>query len=130
MVKRLFKKRIEEIIAKFQGNEILKLSESANYFGLESKGVRQIRGNGVLILTKKKLYFEMWAKPKTIVEIPINSIQKIERAKSHLRKNIIQKLLKVYFVNEKGNLDSVAWMVRDLEEWIQFLENMKQISNS
>ncbi len=129
MIKRLFKKRIEKIIAKFQENEILKLSESANYFGLESKGVMQIRGNGVLILTKEKLYFEMWAKPKTNVEIPINSIQQIERGESHLGKRVFQNLLKVHFINEKGNLDSVAWMVRDLEDWIQSLEKMKQISN-
>ena len=125
MVGRLFKKRIEEIVAKFQENEILKQSESANYFGLESKGVRQIRGNGVLILTQKKLYFEMWVKPKTIVEVPVSSIQKIESVKSHLGKNKFQKLLKVSFINEKGNLDSVAWLVRGLEEWMQFLEKMK-----
>ena len=125
MVARLFKKRIEEIVAKFQENEILKQSESANYFGLESKGVRQIRGNGVLILTQKKLYFEMWVKPKTIVEVPVSSIQKIESVKSHLGKNKFQKLLKVSFINEKGNLDSVAWLVRGLEEWMQFLEKMK-----
>jgi hypothetical protein len=106
----------------------LKLSESANYFGLESKGLRQIRGNGVLILTQKKLYFEMWVKPKTIVEVPISSIQKIENVKSHLGKSKFQKLLKVSFINEKGNLDSVAWLVRDLEEWMHSLEKMKQIS--
>jgi hypothetical protein len=128
MVAKLFKNRIKEIIAKFQENEIIKVSESANYFGLESKGVKQIRGNGVLILTKEKLFFEMWVKPKTIVEIPINSIQKIESVKSHLRKRRFQKLLKVIFTNERRNLDSVAWLVRDLDDWMQFLEKMKYAS--
>ena len=124
MVAKLFKNRIKEIITKFQENEIIKVSESANYFGLESKGVKQIRGNGVLILTKEKLFFEMWVKPKTIVEIPINSIQKIESVKSHLRKSRFQKLLKVIFTNERRNLDSVAWLVRDLGDWMQFLEKI------
>jgi len=128
MVAKLFKNRIKEIITKFQENEIIKVSESANYFGLESKGVKQIRGNGVLILTKEKLFFEMWVKPKTIVEIPINSIQKIESVKSHLRKSRFQKLLKVIFTNERRNLDSVAWLVRDLGDWMQFLEKIKYAS--
>ncbi len=128
MVAKLFKNRITEIIAKFQENEIVKVSESANYFGLESKGVKQIRGNGVLILTKEKLYFEMWVKPKTIVEIPIISIQKIESVKSHLRKSRFQKLLKIIFTNEQRNSDSVAWLVRDLDDWMQFLEKMKHAS--
>lgn len=129
MVARMFKKRIKEILAKFQENEIVKVSESANYFGLESKGVKQIRGNGVLILTKEKLYFEMWVRPKTIIEIPNNSIQKIESVKSHLKKSRFQKLLKVIFTTERGNVDSVAWLVRDLDEWMRFLEKMKLASN-
>ena len=129
MVAKLFKNRIKEILAKFQESEIVKVSESANYFGLESKGVKQIRGNGVLILTKKKLYFEMWVRPKTVIEIPINSIQKIESVKSHLKKSRFKKLLKVIFTNERGNVDSVAWLVRDLDEWIRFLEKLKNTSN-
>ena len=67
----------------------------------------------------------MWVKPKTIVEVPVSSIQNIESVKSHLGKRKFQKLLKVSFINEKGNLDSVAWLVRGLEEWMQFLEKMK-----
>jgi hypothetical protein len=128
MVARLFKKRIEEIVAKFQESEIIKVSESVNYFGLESKGVMQIRGNGVLILTNKKLFFEMWVKPKTIVEIPLNSIQKIEAVKSHLGKTKFRKLLKISFINDQQNLDSVAWLVRDLEGWMWLLVKMNHSS--
>ena len=129
MVAKLFKNRIKEILAKFQENDIVKVSESANYFGLESKGVKQIRGNGVLILTKEKLYYEMWVKPKTIIEISNDSIQKIESVKSHLKKSRFQNLLKVIFTNERGNDDSVAWLVRDLEEWIRLLEKIIHASN-
>jgi hypothetical protein len=129
MVAKLFKNRIKDILAKFQESEIIKVSDSANYFGLESKGVKQIRGNGVLILTKKKLYFEMWVKPKTIIEIPINSIQKIESVKSHLKKSRFQKLLKVIFTTNRGNTDSVAWLVRDLNEWMQILDKLEHASN-
>ena len=129
MVVKLFKNRIKEILAKFQENDIVKVSESANYFGLESKGVKQIRGNGVLILTKEKLYYEMWVKPKTIIEISNDSIQKIESVKSHLKKSRFQNLLKVIFTNERGNDDSVAWLVRDLEEWIRLLEKIIHASN-
>ena len=123
---KLFKKRQEEILKKFEGQKVLGAFGSANFFGLESKGVKQIRGNGFLVLTENKLYFEMWVKPRTIIEIPIKSIKKIETVKSHLYKSRFNPLLKVIFTNDIGEIDSVAWMVgkNRLEEWRDALEKL------
>ena len=124
MVARLFKKRKEEIMKKFEGHKVLIAFGSANFFGLESKGVKQVRGNGVLVLTEEKLYFEMWVKPKTIIEIPSKSIKKIDIVKSHVHKSKLKPLLKVIFINGIGEHDSVAWMVNNLEEWRNTLEKL------
>jgi len=124
MVAKLFKKRKEEIMKKFEGKKVIGAFGSANFFGVESKGVRQVRGNGVLVLTDEKLYFEMWVKPKTIIEIPIKSITKIDIVKSHLHKSKFRPLLKVNFTNGIGEHDSIAWMVNNLEEWRNALEKL------
>ena len=124
MVAKLFKKRKEEIMKKFEGKKVIGTFGSANFFGVESKGIRQVRGNGVLVLTEEMLYFEMWVKPKTIIEIPIKSIKKIDIVKSHLHKSKFRPLLKVIYTNEIGEHDSIAWMVNNLEEWRNALEKL------
>ena len=124
MVAKLFKKRKEEIMKKFEGKIVIGALGSVNFFGVESKGVRQVRGNGVLVLTEETLYFEMWVKPKTIIEIPIESITKIDIVKSHLHKSKFRPLLKVNFTNGIGEHDSIAWMVNNLEEWRNALEKL------
>ena len=79
-----FEHRINEVMEKFKDEKVLGAFGSANFFGQESLGLGQIRGNGVLILTEKELYFEMWSPKK--LHIPINSIQRIGTPTSHLTK--------------------------------------------
>ncbi|MHA2399680.1 MAG: hypothetical protein ACXADU_12430 [Promethearchaeota archaeon] len=59
LLKKIFKKRINEIHEKFRGQTILLSDDMANFFGQESLGVWKIRGNGVLLLTKEDLFFGM-----------------------------------------------------------------------
>ncbi|MFW9952864.1 MAG: hypothetical protein ACFFKA_22310, partial [Candidatus Thorarchaeota archaeon] len=73
MLKKFFRKRINEIHQKFNDKKILLVDDISNFFGLESSGVWKIRGNGVLILTEKELFFGMW-KPKRELVILIESI--------------------------------------------------------
>ena len=82
MLKRMFKKRIKEILDKYKDNKIIIYDEMANFFGQESLGVWKIRGNGVLLLTDMALFYEMW-KPKKEISIPIKSITKVTNPKSH-----------------------------------------------
>lgn len=118
-----FKKRNNEIIAKFQERDILLISKEANYFGQESLGLKQIRGNGVLILTPEKLFFEMYS-PKRKLAINLDSIFEIEKTKWHLKKTKGVPLFKVYFFDEKGEKDSVAWIVKDTDLWITHIEQL------
>ena len=116
MLKRLFKKRIEEVYEKFDKKEIVMDLYKANFFGLESSGLKQTRGNGVLILTNKELFFGM-LKPERDLSIPLNSIIKINTSeKSHLKKKTAMRLLKITFQND-GKEDIAAWLVSKLDNW-------------
>ncbi|MBN1150391.1 hypothetical protein JXA84_04115 [candidate division WOR-3 bacterium] len=88
----------------------------ANFFGIQSKGLRQIRGNGKLVLDQEFLYFRMLL-PKRVIRIPVNAIIKAEESLSHLKKTKAAPLLKVTFQNDEGSIDSAAWLVRDLSSW-------------
>ena len=125
MVKKLFQKRISEILDKFKDKLIILSSSNSNFFGQQSRKYTQVRGNGVLILTAEDLYFEMW-RPKKILQIPISSILKIEITKSFLHKSVFRKLLKAVFTNQEGEKDAAAWWVTSLDKWIEELEKLKK----
>jgi hypothetical protein len=105
-----------EVRAELGDGEIVAIDEMANCFGLKSKGMTQIRGNGCLAATKDELLFIMWL-PRKEIRIPRPWITGIERAKSHLGKTVFRPLLRVRFTDELGRSDSVAWAVRDLPAW-------------
>jgi hypothetical protein len=93
----------------------------ANFFGQESAGVMQLRGNGALALTDTELYFErLW--PRREYCIPLAAIEGIETPSSYLGKTNFQPLLKVVFRNESGQLDSMAWLVPDVKALKQTIE--------
>ena len=124
MVKKLFQKRINEIMDKFKGKDIIISLKSANFFGQQSRKSLQMRGNGVLALTQEELYFEMWH-PKKVLRIPTSAILKVEITKSFLHKSVFRKILKVVFQNEDREEDAAAWWVTSLDKWIEELEKFK-----
>jgi hypothetical protein len=110
------KKRAAEVMRRFAGQEILGATSNALFFGRESRGKGQVRGNGVLVLTPELLYFEMWA-PKRRFAIPLESISAVSAPKSHLGKSRFRPLLKVEYKNPQGQADSCAWLIKNLETW-------------
>ena len=122
-MKRIFKKRINEIHEKFRDKTILLADNMANFLGQESLGVWKIRGNGVLLLTEEELYFGMW-KPQKELSLPIISIKEISNPKTHLQKSVFRPLLRVNFQNERGLADSAAWYVRNLDNWNEALKEL------
>ncbi len=123
MLKKIFKKRINEIHENYDNRSVLLVDDISNFFGLESSGVWKVRGNGVLLLTEEELFFGMW-KPKKDLIIPIKSIIEITNPKSHLHRSVLKLLLKVIFTNENGELDSGAWYVRKLDDWNKTLSRL------
>jgi hypothetical protein len=66
--------------------ELELMDDSANSFGVESRGVAEIRGNGCLALTADEVLFVMWP-PRRELRISRERISVIERAGSHLGKS-------------------------------------------
>ena len=123
MLKKIFRNRIKEIHEKFKSKNVLLIDDTSNFFGLESLGVWKARGNGVLLLTEKELFFGMW-KPKKELLIPIESIIKVTNPKSHMQRSAFRPLLKVIFKNENGDIDSAAWFVQKLDMWNDVFNNL------
>jgi len=123
MLKKIFKKRINEIHEKYKDKVILLADDIANFFGLESSGVWKVRGNGVLLLTQEDLFFGMW-KPKKDLLIPLKSIIEVTNPKSHMHRSVFRPLLKITFRNENGETDSAAWFVTKVDEWNEILRQL------
>lgn len=113
-----------EILDKFKDKKVLKSAQSANFFGQQSQGMAQMRGNGALILTDNELYFQMLM-PKKELHIPISSISQVETPKSFLGKSKFMPLLKVEYKDDKGQTDAAAWLVKDLSAWKEAIEKLK-----
>ena len=101
------------------------LMSNANSFGQESLGVKQVRGNGIIVLTNSEVYFEMLM-PKKSWTIPVSSIQAVENPTSHLGKTRGIPLLKVVFQNQQGAIDSIVWQIHDVSIWTKTLQEMIQ----
>jgi len=112
----LGRSRAAEADALLVGEEIVLREPAANLFGLRSRGMGQVRGNGVLTLTDRRLHFLMWL-PKREVSIELLSIRGVETPTSFLGKSKFTPLLQVDYTTERGEQDAAAWLVRDLEAW-------------
>lgn len=88
---------------------------NANFYGQQSKGVMQVRGNGTLVITKTEIYFKQWVTNKEL-RIALDKITGLETPKSFLGKTNLMLLLQVNFENEAGNMDAAAWLVQDVED--------------
>lgn len=99
------------ISAEFTPDEVVLRDPMANYFGLESKGGNQIRGNGALVLADSRLWF---ARPgsATALDIALSSVTAVDLVRAHAGKSAGRALLRVSFGE-----DSAAWYLGDLEKW-------------
>lgn len=116
LIKYLEKTKAEKILKNYSKQEIKAFSSNVNFFGEKSKGMTQIRGNGALLLTKERLYFQMWI-PKKEIKIPLDKIENIEEVKSFFGKSKFRPLLKIEYIDENGQKNSAAWMVKNLQKW-------------
>ncbi len=105
---------------RFDKNNIIGATTRANFLGEKSKGGKQIRGNGAIILTADQLVF-IRAMPFKEYIIPINSIQRVSMPNSFNGKSVFSKLLCVHFVF-KGTEDSIAWAIENPEKWQESIE--------
>ncbi len=118
MLRKLLKTARAEVYAEYPEHVRILTSPMANLFGVQSGGMKQIRGNGILLLTASQIYFRMLL-PRRELLVPLRSVTSVETPKSFLGKTKGRKLLKVDFRNDTGGTDSAAWLVQDLEKWVE-----------
>ncbi len=110
--------RRKEASARERYPDAKQIDRAASFFGQESRGATQMRGNGTLILTATDLIFEQWVMNKEY-RIPLQKIQALENPTSFLGKSRFAPLLKVVYLNDQGVKDSMAWQVPDLSGWMR-----------
>ncbi|MEZ4450787.1 MAG: hypothetical protein R3B09_14995 [Nannocystaceae bacterium] len=110
----------ERIDARYRADEVLLSDPMANFFGVESKGSDQIRGNGALVLARDHLWFSLLT-PKTELTIPLTEILEVSLVDSHLDKSVGRPLLHVRYRSDGGE-DAAAWLVAEPERWRKALQ--------
>lgn len=105
----------ERLEARYQAGEVILSDPAANFFGLESKGSAQVRGNGALALTADHLWFSLLT-PQTEITIPLADVLEVSLVEGHLGKTMASPLVHVRFRAADGE-DAAAWLVRDPERW-------------
>lgn len=126
-LKKIQVSQVKQVLVKFKDKEILAVTSSANFFGQESEGLTQIRGNGVLLLTQDEVYFKMWVVQK-VIHIPISQIERVETPRSYLKRSKSLPLLKIVFKGQDGQIDSVAWYVNNLIDWQRAIKKLTSVS--
>ena len=127
LIRKLLKTAMAEVYAEYPEHIRILTSPMANLFGIKSRGMKQIRGNGILLLTSSALYFRMLL-PRRELLVPLSSITSVETPKSYLGKTKGMKLLKIDFRNDVGDLDSSAWLVPDLEKWVETIRGSAELN--
>lgn len=123
----VFTKGLQEDVERRTADQsVVMQTSNANFFGQTSKGGKQLRGNGALILTRDEISFLM-ALPRKEIVIPLNRVVSVSLPKSHLGKSIFKPLLRVEYDSLEGR-DSVAWAVKEPGKWKTAIETARERS--
>jgi len=125
-LKSRMKSAAREVEENYAGEGILRL-EGANFFGQKSLGMGQVRGNGILALTKMRLVFRMLLPDRTH-EIRLESIRNIEHPMTFLGKTKGIRLLVVNYTNDEGEQDAMGWAVKNPDDWADVVRSTMKTS--
>lgn len=112
----------KHIQQKFNKDLIVGATSKANFFGIKSKGAKQIKGNGAIVLTKEQIYF-VRALPFKEYIIPINTVKNVSMPKSFNGRSVFRNLLCVHYYAD-GQEESIAWVVENPDRWKVTIEKI------
>lgn len=119
---RISKRLYQLVYKKFSKQEIIRITTHANFFGIQSKGSAQARGNGALVLTRDELCF-IRAVPQQENKVPVNSICEISMPRFFNGKSAFVPLLCIkYKTGQKEDL--MAWAISDAKKWKKEIEKI------
>ncbi len=111
-----------------EGILFLRGPAGANFSGLESKGMGQIRGNGFMALTNEDLRVTR-AVPAAEWRIPHQYIKQVSLEPSFLGKQRGTPVLVVTFEAD-GQIDRLGVYVRDGAGWVEAITNVAGVDQS
>lgn len=118
------KRRLKQFLMGFEDETILLIHDQVNFMGQSKRGIMQLRGNGFLVLTSKRLAFQMITPKKNII-IETCLISSVEIVETYLGKFIGQYLLKINYYDQE-ELMSMAFSLSRIEEWMDTLQGIIQ----
>jgi len=97
------------------------LDKFAIYIARESDGYSHFQGRGYLVVTNEELYFERQLDSKIFI-IPLKSIIDVGKTKRLGGQNPLKPMLKVEFMTDQGESDTIAWSIKKLDHWIDKID--------
>jgi len=123
---RAMKKRRQVFLESPMFKNAILVDSMANFFGTLSAGRMQVRGTGLLALTRDGLAFKMYAGSRE-VNIAYRDINAVTIVKSFLGKTVFRDLIQITYKTPSGE-ETSAWYVKDLNAWVTGIKNhMPQI---
>ncbi len=106
-------KRIE---GKIKGQKVIMPTEHIMFRAVESSGYSQTSGMGYIALTDKYLYFEL-VLLDLVITVPTRHLKGAEFIRRLKGVSPVRKMLRIVFINENGENDSIAVNVKEMEHW-------------
>lgn len=107
---------------RFGSRPILAMSFGVNFFGKTSEPGKPRRSSGFLLLLSDRLFYRSRVK-KIELEIPAARIKRIYHDRTHKGVDLHQSLVKIDFLNDRNQKDTVAFKVPYPPQWMQAIEN-------
>lgn len=107
---------MERVESKISGQKIIMPTEHIMFRAVESSGYSQTSGMGYIALTEEYLFFEL-VLLDLVITVPTNKLCGAEFVRRLKGVSPIRKMLRIMFVNENGEDDSLAINVKDMEKW-------------
>lgn len=109
----LVKERVEQ---KTKGQKVILPTEHIRFRAVESSGYSQADGMGYIALTEEYLYFEL-VLIDLVITVPTAMLKGAEFVKRLKGMSPGRKMLRIMYINQQGEDDSIAINVKDMEHW-------------
>lgn len=115
----------ETLAKRYDPKDILCHDNLAHYLGRDTVEGKQSRGKGVLVLAQDELYF-LQLHPRQELCISLKRIKRVVTPTKFLDIVSSNPLLLVNFQEEDGTSSSVAWRMRDVATFTEFLKTQRK----
>jgi hypothetical protein len=112
------------ISERYPRNRVRRRDDAAYLIAQESRGYRQSRGNGTLILTDEELFYAI-ALPKRTFIIPLDTVTGLERVRRMGGQGRVRKFLKIGFDGHDTSPDALGIMLNDIDAWERAIDEAR-----